>query len=183
MNPLQLSRTCNLTDFPGVVTVAGWQEALAHRAWEQWLAEHHIRSREETVVDNYSGVPFNAPGPTAVYRYSPGSQNGNAHKAPAVFGLCVLDHIPSPVLYLQSAAARLRSNGLLFLTFAFWDAEGEDIAQGHEQRLRIYDATSWTKLVREARRAGFKPFGGHDWIYHGNKLDDHSLASLVLTRR
>jgi hypothetical protein len=27
------------------------------------------------------------------------------------------------------------------------------------------------------------PFGGLDWSYHGHTLDDHTLASLVLTRR
>jgi hypothetical protein len=38
--------------------------------------------------------------------------------------------------------------------------------------------------VREARRLGFRPFGGSDWTYRGHTLgNDHSLASLVLTRR
>lgn len=180
---LLLSRTCNLSDFPGVVTVAGWQQALAHQAWAQWLDAHHIRSREQTVVDNYSGAPFIAPGPTALYRYPGGSDNGIERPVPGVFGLCVLDRIEAPVSYLQQAAAILRPQGLLFLTFTFWNCEGADIAAGHERRVRIYDAASWTKLVREARKIGFQPFGGHDWSYYGNRLDDHSLASLVLTRR
>jgi hypothetical protein len=38
-------------------------------------------------------------------------------------------------------------------------------------------------LIRDARRAGFENFGGTDWTYHGNFLDDHSLASLVFTKR
>ena len=180
---LLLSRTCNLTDFGGCSNVATWQQRLADHAWALWVSEHHILTREQTVCDNYSGAPFNAPGPTAVYRYGPGSDNGIERAVPAVYGLCVLDRIEAPVTYLNRAATILRPAGLLFLTFAFWDAEGPDVATGHEQRTRIYDATSWTKLVREARKAGFQPFGGHDWRYYGNKLDDHSLASLVLTRR
>jgi hypothetical protein len=100
-----------------------------------------------------------------------------------VFGLSVLEHTDAPVRFLSRAARILRAHGLLFLTFTYWDAEGPDTAAGHEQRLRIYDATSYKKLIGEARRVGFVPFGGLDWHYHGNKLDDHSLASLVLTRR
>jgi hypothetical protein len=183
MAALALSRTCNLLDFPGVVTVAGWQQHLADLAWAAWVSEHHILTRESTLCDNYSPAPFTAPGPSPRYRYPGGSDNDIERAVPAVFGLCVLDQIEAPVSYLQRAAAILRPQGLLFLTFTFWDAEGEDIAAGHEHRLRIYDTTSWTKLVREARKAGFQNFGGHDWTYHGNKLDDHSLASLVLVRR
>jgi hypothetical protein len=180
---LLLSRTCNLADFPGVVTVAGWQQALAHYAWAQWIAEHHILTREPTLCDNYSQAPFMAPGPSARYRSPGASWNGIERPVPAVFGLCVLDHIDAPVSYLQQAAEALRAQGLLFLTFTFWDAEGEDIAEGHEQRTRIYSAHSWTRLIRDARKCGLTPFGGMDWTYYGNKLDDHSLASLVLTRR
>jgi hypothetical protein len=182
MTALLLSRTCNLNDFPGCITVAAWQERLAHHAWTQWLDAHHILTREQSIVDNYSGAPFAAPGPSALYRY-PGSDNGVERAVPAVFGLCVLDKVEAPVSYLQRAATILRPQGLLFLTFTFWDAEGEDVASGHELRQRIYSAHSWQRLIRDARRAGFKEFGGHDWYYYGNKLDDHSLASLVLTRR
>jgi hypothetical protein len=181
---LALSRTCNLADFPGVVTVAGWQQALAEQAWSLWLAEHHILTREQVVCDNYSNAPFVAPGPSALYRYPGAKDNGSITRAvPAVYGLCVLDRIEAPVSYLTRAAQVLRAKGLLFLTFTFWDAEGEDCAAGHEGRTRIYDAHSWKKLVSEARRAGFQTFGGMDWRYYGNKLDDHTLASLVLTRR
>ena len=42
---------------------------------------------------------------------------------------------------------------------------------------------SLRKLVTDARKIGFQAFGGIDWTYHGHKLGDHSLASLVLTRR
>ena len=184
--PLALSRTCNLADFPDVVTVAGWQEALAHYAWNVWVEAQHIRSREQTVCDNYSGCRFEAPGPRALYRYPHTGDNGTpgiTRAVPAVFGLCVLDRIDAPVKYLQRAATILRPHGLLYLTFTFWNAEGEDVAAGHEDRRRIYDVHSVTKLITEARRHGFTGFGGMDWRYHGNKLDDHTLASLVLTRR
>jgi hypothetical protein len=179
-----LSRTCSLTDFPGVVTVAGWQQAMADLAWAQWCDEYHIRSREQTICDNYSGCAFQAPGPHPLYRYPGQRENGQITRAvPALFGLCVLDRIEAPVGYLQRAARVLRAKGLLFLTFAFWNAEGEDVAAGHEARARIYEAHSMKKLMAESRRLGFQTFGGTDWRYHGNKLDDHTLASLVLTRR
>lgn len=179
-----LSRTCNLADFPGVVTVAGWQQAIADLAWAQWSSTYHILSREQTVCDNYSGTPFIAPGSQPLYRYPGQRENGAITRAiPALFGLCVLDRIEAPVSYLLRAAQVLRPQGLLFLTFAFWNAEGPDIAAGHERRTRIYDAESWKKLVKESRRMGFQTFGGMDWRYHGHKLDDHTLASLVLTRR
>jgi hypothetical protein len=186
MTALALSRTCNLADdFPGVVTVASWQERLAHHAWALWLAEHHILTREQTICDNYSGCGFLAPGPSALYRYPGANDNGDgvARAVPAVFGLCVIDRVDAPVKYLQRAAQILRPAGLLYLTFCFWNAEGEDVAAGHEQRRRIYDVHSVTKLITEARRHGFTAFGGVDWRYHGHKLEDHTLASLVLTRR
>jgi hypothetical protein len=178
-----LSRTCNLTDFPGVVTVAGWQQALADCAWAQWCAEYHILSREQTVCDNYSGVAFQAPGPAPLYRYPGGRQSEITRAIPALFGLCVLDRIEAPINYLTRAGQVLRPKGMLFLTFTFWNAEGDDVAAGHEERRRIYDAESWRKLIKEARRSGFQTFGGMDWRYNGHKLDDHTLASLVLTRR
>jgi len=182
MLELALSRTCDLRDFPGCLTVADWQQQLANVAWAAWLAEHHIRTREQSLCVNWSGCQFLAPGPAAIYQYGP-SDNGVERAVPAVYGLSVLDHTDAPVRFLTRAAQVLRSKGLLFLTFTYWDAEGEDTAAGHEERVRIYDAHSYKKLVSEAKRAGFLPFGGTDWRYHGDKLDDHSLASLVMTRR
>ena len=49
---------------------------------------------------------------------------------PAVYGLCVLDRIEAPVRFLTQARDILRPQGLLFLTFAYWDAEGQDTASG-----------------------------------------------------
>lgn len=180
---LALSRTCNLLDFPGVITVAAWQQALARHAWTQWITDQHLRTREQSLVHNWSGCDFEAPGPTAIYRYPGESDHGIERQVSAVFGLCVLDHIEAPLRFISRAGQLLRPKGLLFLTFTFWDAQGPDIAKGHEQRTRIYDAGSWKKLMREAKGVGFEQFGGVDWRYYGHKLDDHSLASLVLTRR
>ena len=90
----------------------------------------------------------------------------------------------APVRFLTRSAQRLRPGGLLFLTFAIWNAEGPDCATGADERKRIYDLNSWRKLVTESRRAGFQTFGGMDWTYHGHQLaGDHSLASLVLSKR
>lgn len=179
---LGLSRTCNLRDFPGCETVAGWQQTLAHVAWAIWIDNYHLRTREESLVHNWSGCDFEAPGPSAIYRYR-GQDDAGVEKVSAVFGLCVLDHTDAPVRFLTRSAQLLRPHGLLYLTFAFWNAQGPDVAKGSQDRARIYNAGSWKKLMREARHAGFETFGGVDWAYHGHKLDDHSLASLVLTRR
>jgi len=133
---------------------------------------------------NWSGVDFRAPGPEALYYLTPLLPEPKVERAlPAVFALSVLDQHKAPVSFLTYVAKRLRTQGLLFLTFAFWDAEGEDCAEGAGARARIYDMHSWKKLIAEARRAGFQTFGGMDWAYHGNKLGDHTLASLVLIRR
>jgi hypothetical protein len=181
---LGLSRTCDLRDFPGVITVASWQQALADHAWAMWTEAEHLRTREPSLVHNWSGCAFLAPGPSAIYHYRGQRDNGREpEQVSAVFGLSVVDHTDAPVRFLTKAGTRLRRHGLLFLTMAFWNAQGEDVAKGHEYRARIYNAQSWKKLIREARYAGFDTFGGIDWRYHGNYLDDHSLASLVLTRR
>lgn len=181
--PIALSRTCQLEDFAGCLTVAEWQQQLAEQAWRAWEAEHHIRTREQSLCMNWSGCTFIAPGCEAIYRYPGQSDNGIERALPAVYGLSVLDHTEAPVRFLSRAAQILRRHGLLFLTFAYWNAQGEDIAAGHAERARIYDTHSYKKLLFEARRVGLVTFGGVDWAYHGNKLDDHSLASLVLTRR
>jgi len=180
---LPLSRTCNLADFPDCVTVADWQQRLAEAAWAAWEEKHHIRTREESLVVNYAQVPFTAPGPSAIYRYRGDSENGIARAVPAVWGLSVLEHTEAPVSFLSRAAKILRPGGLLFLTFSYWNAEGPDVAAGHAERRRIYDQNSWNKLVRDARRLHLQTLGGVDWTYHGHKLGDHSLASLVLTLR
>lgn len=185
-----LSRTCNLVDFPGCETVARWQELLAETAWAMWQTAHHARVREGSRCVNYSGIPFLAPGPEASYEYAPTSNGTGPYlgavdrQLAAIYALRVLDRIEAPGKFLTRAAQVLRPQGLLFLTFAFWNAEGPDEAEGHEYRLRIYDVHSWERLIRDGRKAGFQPFGGVDWNYHGNKLGrDYTLASLVLTRR
>jgi len=180
--PVALNRSCDLRDFPNCLTVADWQQRLAEIAWALWTSEHHVRTREGALVVNWSGCEFLAPGPSATYQYGP-KRNGLEYAVPAVYGLSVLDHTDAPMYFLQQAAQILRPHGLLYLTFAFWNADGEDTATGNEGRMRIYSATSYRKLLVDARRAGFQVFGGTDWTYHGDKLDDHTLASLVLTRR
>lgn len=183
MTPLPLSRTCDLTDFTGCLTVASWQQQLAERAWQAWVEQHHVRTRTGSLCVNWSGCGFTAPGPEAIYRYRGHNGVGIEGPLPAVYGLSVLDHTDAPVRFLTHSAQLLRKHGLLFLTFACWNAEGEDCAEGHADRARIYDGHSLKKLVLEARKAGYQVFGGMDWTYHGDTLDDHSLASLVLTRR
>lgn len=180
---MAFSRTCNLRDFTGCVTVATWQQRLAEAAWRAWTTEGHVQTRLPSLCCNWSGAPFEAPGPTAIYQLRGQKVPLVPAKLPAVYGLNVLDHLDAPVRFLVDSADRLRPGGLLFLTFAFWDAEGPDEAVGKELRTRIYDATSEKKLLVEARRLGLQPFGELDWQYHGNTLDDHTLASLVLTKR
>jgi hypothetical protein len=183
VTPFALSRTCDLSDFAQCVTVASWQQRLADHAWQQWESEHHVRTRQGGLCVNWSGCTFTAPGPEAIYRYRGHNGVGIEGPLPAVYGLSVLDHTDAPVRFLTHSAQLLRKHGLLFLTFAFWDAEGPDCAEGHADRARIYDVHSYKKLVAEARKVGYQVFGGMDWSYHGDKLEDHSLASLVLTRR
>lgn len=180
---LALSRTCNLRDFPNCVTVAAWQQALAVYAWAQWTEAFHVRTRDASFCQNWSGCEFTAPGPSAIYAYLGAEVPTAPGPVSAVWGLSVLDHTEAPMRFVTRAAELLRPRGLLFLTFAFWNAQGPDVAKGHEARTRIYDAQSWQKLMREAKAVGFEQFGGIDWRYHGHLLDDHTLASLVLTRR
>jgi hypothetical protein len=179
-----LSRTCRLEDFPGCETVAAWQQHLADCSWEVWTTLGRGNGKDVTVGINWSGCPFTTPGPCprGPTEHLLFDQPLPRHIA-AVFGLSVLDHIEAPAKFVQRAAERLCPQGLLFLTFAFWDAEGDDHAAGHEHRRRIYNNDLWKKLIAEARRAGLKPFGGMDWSYHGHKLGDHTLASLVLIKR
>jgi len=181
LNGLALSRTCNLRDFPNCLTVADWQQRLAEYAWSTWTALEHLRTREPSLCVNALGLPFTAPGPSPIY--VGGAEDVVTEPVSAVFALSVLDHVEAPVRFLTRAARLMPARGLLYLTFAFWDAEGPDVALGHDSRTRIYDVHSWKKLVSEARRAGFQTFGQHDWTYHGNMLDDHTLASLVLVRK
>ena len=180
-----LSRTCDLRDFPSCDSAAMWQQCLAVEAWARWITMQHLRTRTGSLVFNYNGGPFEAPGPTAVYRYRGqvyASDDEPQPPVPAVFGLGVVDHIAAPVSFLTRAAGLLGPQGLLVLTFAYWDAEGPDTAKGHRQRCRIYSAHSYLRLIRDARRVGLTTWGGIDWTYHGNVLDDHSLASLVLLK-
>lgn len=177
-----LSRSCAFSDFAGCVTVADWQQALADRAWAEWQTTREAPPGGTSLVVNYANdVPFLAPNAAAIYQY-PGEVEVTPPPAlVAIYGLCVLDRIEAPVRFLVRARQRLRPGGLLLLTFAHWDAEGPDVALGSGSRLRIYDLRRWQKLVAEARRIGFEPFGGVDWSYHGDTLYDHTLASLVLT--
>jgi hypothetical protein len=180
---MALSRTCDLRDFADCLTVASWQQQLAAHAWERWVGEAHLLTRTPSYCVNWSGCPFDAPGPTAIYQLRHQPEPRVPKQVPAVFGLCVLDHVDAPVRFLTESVARLRRGGLVCLTYAFWDAEGPDTAAGNNGRRRIYDAKSQTKLIAEARKLGLVPYGGLDWAYHGNTLDDHTLASLVLIRR
>lgn len=179
---IALSRTCNLADFPDCLNVGAWQQRLAQQAWALWEEANHIRTREQSLCVNRSALPFVAPGPEAIYLTD--VDRGIERQLPAIYGLNVLDHTEAPVRFLTRSAQRLRPGGLLFLTFAIWNAEGPDCATGADERKRIYDLNSWRKLVTESRRAGFQTFGGMDWTYHGHQLaGDHSLASLVLSKR
>src|SRR5262245_28054747 len=116
MVALALSRTCDLRDFPGCLTVAAWQQCLADHAWAQWTVAQLLRIRDGSLVVNYSGVDFLAPGPTATYWHRVEERqavNGNG-QVPAVYGLCVLDRIAAPVAFLTQAAQILSPRGLLF---------------------------------------------------------------------
>lgn len=178
---LALSRTCNLADFPDCLTVADWQQCLAEHAWRTWASgANGDATTAQVVVVNVCGIHFAPPGPAVAYC---GPEERPRVPASVVYALCVLDHIPAPGKFLGHMSEMLLPLGMLFLTFSYWDAEGPDTASGHRERRRIYSAHSYTKLIRDARRLGFENFGGTDWTYYGDYLDDHSLASLVLRRR
>lgn len=178
-----LSRTCTLHDFPDCLTVANWQQRLAEVAWTVWLGTSAGDPLvfAPSIVVNLSGVDFVAPGPPTAIACTP--EERPHVDAPALYALCVLDHIEAPGKFLSQAIEILQPQGLLFLTFAYWNAEGPDTASGAAGRRRIYSVLSYQKLIREARKLGFENFGGTDWAYHGSVLDDHTLASLVLRRR
>lgn len=182
---LALSRTCDLRDFPACRSPADWQQCLAAEAWARWVPRYGLAAEapEGSLVVNYAGTPFEAPDPAARYQLRGQGRPETNGRLPAVFALGVLNHVVAPVTFLAEVERLLGDGGLLFLTMTYWAAEGPDTAAGHRERLRIYSVGSYARLVREARRHGFVPFGEIDWSYHGDVLSDHSLASLVLLRR
>jgi hypothetical protein len=187
MSLSQLTRTCHLTDFGGCRTPAAWQQRFVDEVYQRWWPATEADLHAAHLLMNMSGADFTplpevAPAlrllstPAAFLRYP------TLQEVASIVALSVLDHIESPVSFLRHASMDLRPEGLLVATAAYWDAEGPDIATGHEHRLRIYNRTSWRKLIVEAERWGLHPFGGIDWTYHGHTLGDSTLMSLVLTK-
>lgn len=183
MTLLPLTRTCRLADFRNCTTPAVWQQRFVDAAYQQWepsfpaphlllnLSGSDYVPLEIALVDVH---PF--PSAAAFLRYLAPIE------VASIVALMVVDRVEAPLVFLKHVAHQLRPGGLLVLTFAYWDSEGEDVAIGHELRLRIYNRISWRKLAIEAERFDLHLFGGCDWTYHGHVLGDHTLATLVLTK-
>jgi SAM-dependent methyltransferase len=176
---LALTRTCDLADFPGCLTPAAWQEALAASAVSVWQAARPTRGR--VWVLNRSGLPFACPLPEAVELADPLTPP-DPGPVGAIFALQILDHVDAPVLFLNSWARTLCEGGLFVCTVAAWNAVGKDVARGWQGRRRIYDAVGLQKLIGEVRRGGLRVLGGTDWKYRGDVLGDHTIASVVFVK-
>jgi len=171
------TRTCDVTDFPDCRSVAEWQQQLAIATYAGWHANLPRPPAAPALVVNWSGCAFLGSG-TVI-------DTADAYpldlpSLSAVFALSVLDRIEAPQHFLRQASLRLPPGGLVFCTYAYWDASGPDCAVGHEVRRRIYDRDSIEKLIDELRRVGLTVFGRIDWRYRGNALGDHTLGSLAL---
>lgn len=191
---LTLTRTCKLADFPECSSAAMWQQYLTVHAYTQWAA---LRSTAPLLTGvhalvNMSGVDHVLPIPfrdaACTYHSARDFQDDRAiGRSPgrplaSVVALSVIDRIDAPFTFLRAVNGLLVPGGLLVLTFAYWDAEGSDIADGHELRRRIYTRDKWQDLLLGCKTIGLHAFGGIDWSYHGHTLRDHTLASLTLTK-
>ena len=180
-----LTRTCLLTDYQGCTTPAVWQQRFVDEVYQRWWPEPEADLHAEHLLLNMSGcyfaaLPEIAPLQTFERLYT--FLNYPVGVVASIIGLMVVDRIDAPLAFMKHCAHLLRPGGLLVLTLAYWDSEGEDLATGHEVRLRIYNRISWRRLAAESERYDLHLFGGCDWGYHGHALGDHTLASLVLTK-
>jgi len=183
MTLLPLTRTCRLSDFADCPP-AVWQTRFVDTAYQRWMpsplqAPHLLLNLSGSDVTPLPEIaqdvrPFTSA--AAFLRYLAPIE------VASIVALMVVDRVEAPLAFLKHVAHQLRPGGLLVLTFAYWDSEGEDVAIGHELRLRIYNRISWRKLAIEAERFDLHLFGGCDWTYHGHVLGDHTLATLVLTK-
>jgi hypothetical protein len=160
---------------------------MADAAYARWSTDMPDTDAPILCV-NWSHCAFCAPGPLVRQQYH---QWGDLPRLPyldpsvrigAVFALSVLDRIEAPIAFLRRQLEGLLGGGLIFATFAYWDASGPDCAIGHEIRQRIYEQNSLTLLIGNLRRLDLHVYGGIDWRYHGHTLADHTLATLVLTK-
>ena len=187
MSLLALSRTCRLADFSSCPSPACWQQHLVNDAYQRWWPIPDSDLHAVHYLLNLSGVRF-VPTPEVAFALHTFNtvaaflREDPPEALASVVALMVLDRIEAPLSFLKHVARDLLPGGLLVATVAYWDAEGTDIATGHEVRLRIYNRASWQKLLSMAEQCGLRPFGGIDWTYKGHALGDHTLASVVLTK-
>jgi hypothetical protein len=179
--PLPLTRTACLLDYPDCTSVAIWQQCLALDAYQRWGGPP-AQGTDRVCCYNWGAAHFRAPGRSLDY-HDYQDQGDLALPCAALFALSVLDRVGAPIRFLRQQAARVIPGGLLVCTFAAWDAVGEDCAVGHALRRRIYDWGAWRRLLSDATLIGLRPFGGVDLRYHGHALGDHTLATLVMTKR
>lgn len=180
-----LTRACAPADLATSGSVACWQQQLVLEAYEAWIyrGPSLLVQPEPVACYNWGAASFRAPGPDPTY-FAYHDPEVAIAPCSAIFALSVLDRVDAPLRFLRGQAERLLPGGLLVCTFAAWDACGPDCAIGHELRARIYDRHSWRKLLREARTLfQLEPFGGVDLRYRGHTLGDHTLATLVATKR
>lgn len=181
------TRAANLCDFDGLCPSAdAWQQQHAIDVYYRWkggLVDLTLLQTTSQLVVNWGSTRFTAPGSHAEYYDGLARplflRDQSLH---AVYLLSVLDRIERPQRLLRQLVPALVPHGLVILTFALWDAMGEDCAYGHQLRQRIYDRLTWKRLLQDVRTLGFRPFGAVNFGYPGDTLGDHSLAATSLTK-
>lgn len=171
------SRSCSFLDFGGCHSAAEWQERLALASYAHWAEQ---APHGTLVVVNWSQSPFRSL-PGALHLAVPPKR---LEPLAGLVLLGVLDRLAAPVQTLKHLLPQLLPGGLLFATVAYWDADGKDCAEGHEERKRIYNREGLRRLIQEdLRKVGMQTLGPIDWTYHGHVLGDHTLHSVVLVKR
>lgn len=110
----------------------------------------------------------------------------NAHLAPCVFCISVIEHVEDLDQFLYHLSCLVAPGGLLFLTTDFWDRLGEpDTAHWHWDRKRIFDAYTLGRVAGSLLQLGFSHLGGAaDYTWHGPIENwGYAPASLAMVRR
>ena len=166
-----------------LITPTEWQQAWGEEVYRQWSdAEGRPSVVGPAYSLNWGHTPFEAPSPDfiPISAWPALPRVGLS----AVWALMVVDRLISPRRWLRDVALHLQPGGLLACSFAYWSAEGEDTALGHEQRERIYNLASWRELVSvDLPQVGFARFGQVDWSWKGAACEDHTIATVVAVRR
>lgn len=168
-------------------TPAEWLESWGLDAYVQWRGRtvgiNPVAGA--SLVVNEGGTVFSSAFPGTYTTTLRDLALGGVPDAPlaAIYALSVLDRVDAPKLWLRACAETLPPGGLLACSFAYWDAEGEDCAVGHERRRRIYTRKMWEELAwMILPQEGFALLGTADWTYRGHACLDHTIATVVAVR-